>query len=185
MGMVHKIDQVNYNHTNAFCLPPSDIIVWEELQRKKAPGVRFGRELLVGDHVVSLCCRASRIAVEFDLPSPEHRSQEDEGRIDTLIERGYTIVCVRSNEVYDNLIGVCEAIRQVATECARRAGRTKQAPTPYLTDSDSPYANIEIQEGVPAGFGIQKRQREAFLVEETRLQDDGLILSVESIELAA
>jgi very-short-patch-repair endonuclease len=160
MGMVSRSGKARRSTAHDSSLPPADVLLWEELQRVKAPGVRFGRELFVGSHIISLCCRASRIAVEINLPAPDKRTPEDIDRIDTLLGRGYAIVNVKSENVYCNLVGVCDAIRRVATNCARQAGRTDQVFAPYLTTSDTASPFQDKEENGIEEVGMIRRTRE-------------------------
>jgi len=99
-------------------VPPSDLLIWQALHDKGIPGLRFSRDVLVGKHVISMCSRACKVAVEYNLPPISRRTTEDHNRISTLKREGFTIINVRSDDVYRNLNGLCDYIISVALKNA-------------------------------------------------------------------
>ncbi|MDR3708925.1 MAG: DUF559 domain-containing protein [Capsulimonadaceae bacterium] len=96
------------------CLPPAELILWHHILADRRLSVRFGREILVGDHIVALCCRAARIAIEYDLPPELERTAEDISRVEALLLRGYTIVNIHSTEIYRDPVRVCDLLVSIA-----------------------------------------------------------------------
>lgn len=97
-------------HGDSVYCPPAELVFWHYLKTYSRITIRFGRDILVGEHIVSLCSRAGRVAVEYDLPPRDRWTSDDKLRIDTLLMRGYTIVNVSSPEVYSNPEAICELL---------------------------------------------------------------------------
>ncbi|MDR3711034.1 MAG: DUF559 domain-containing protein [Capsulimonadaceae bacterium] len=95
-------------------LPPAELLLWSELGTILLPGLQFTRDAIVGDHIVGLCCRSARVAVEFDLPMRSRRTAQDIARLQALEDRGFTIVPVETADVYNDLGSVCKKILATA-----------------------------------------------------------------------
>jgi very-short-patch-repair endonuclease len=87
-------------------LPPADVLLWSKFCENMPPHLRFSRDIIVGEHIISLCCRSAKVAVEFDLPPEEGRTAEDIARLHALEERHYTILSFRSEEIYNDVDAV-------------------------------------------------------------------------------
>lgn len=102
------------------CLPPADLVVWEQLSECSMSTPLFQRDVIIGDHVICLASRSARVAVEFDLPSADQRSAEDAARVRALEDRSYAIVSIESFDVYTDLAGVMDRIVSAVLHTDRR-----------------------------------------------------------------
>jgi very-short-patch-repair endonuclease len=85
---------------NVNALPPADVLLWSKICSNMIPSLRFSREAIIGEHIISICCRSAKLAVEFDMPPEQAHTAQDIARIHALKERNYSILYLRSEEIY-------------------------------------------------------------------------------------
>jgi very-short-patch-repair endonuclease len=102
------------DHT--ICLPPVEILLWDALTADPKSGVRFSRDIIMGDHIIGICSRQLKTAVELDLPPVSRQSPNDLARMEVLRARGYKVINVPSRDVYLDAKSVCASIVKSAKE---------------------------------------------------------------------
>ncbi|MGD9739476.1 MAG: endonuclease domain-containing protein [Bauldia sp.] len=98
------------NMTNA------EIRLWLRIRQGALEGIRFRRQAPLGRYVVDFLSLECRLVIELD--GSQH-VQDDNVRADAvrsadLESRGFTVVRFSNTDVFENIDGVCEAIRLAA-----------------------------------------------------------------------
>ncbi len=83
--------------------------LWSHLRASQLGGVKFTRQLPIGDFVVDFACRSARIAVELD--GGQHSdSATDDARTQIIEAHGYRVIRFWNNDVLQNTDGVLTTI---------------------------------------------------------------------------
>ena len=87
-------------------------ILWHVLRNKQFYGLKFRRQVPIGDYVADFVCEIHNLIIEID--GGQHNEPEniekDEQRTEFLISKGYKVLRFWNNDVDNNLEGVCEVI---------------------------------------------------------------------------
>jgi very-short-patch-repair endonuclease len=84
--------------------------LWYALRYKTLPGLRFRRQMPVGNYIVDFCCLKSKLIIEVDGGQHAARQQYDLARTRFLESRGFRVLRLWDNEVLNNLDGAVEFI---------------------------------------------------------------------------
>jgi very-short-patch-repair endonuclease len=88
--------------------------LWRYLRDKRIDGFKFRRQHPIGRYVVDFVCLEKRLIVEAD--GGQHNESEkkakDRERDEWLRNEGYKVLRFWDNEVFENLEGVLERIRE-------------------------------------------------------------------------
>ena len=96
--------------------PRAERIVWSRLRKNQVLGFKFRRQYSVGPYVIDFYCPVLSLAVEIDGDSHFQQDSNDKNRQDYIERFGIRFLRFTNEEVYKNLDGVLEAIRQAAEE---------------------------------------------------------------------
>jgi very-short-patch-repair endonuclease len=92
-------------------MPSAELILWSRV-RRGGLGVRIRRQHSIGPFIVDFACLKPKVAIEIDGPS--HDGDEavvrDVSRSAFLQSRGWKVMRVTNEEIYENLDGVLEAV---------------------------------------------------------------------------
>jgi very-short-patch-repair endonuclease len=98
-------------------MTPAEVLLWSRL-RRGSQGWKFRRQPPVGPFVLDFACVEIRLAIEVD--GATHATEEeiayDASRTRYLEERGWRVVRFWNREVFGNLAGVVDTIRNAAWE---------------------------------------------------------------------
>jgi very-short-patch-repair endonuclease len=83
---------------------------WFRLRDRRLQGLKFRRQVLIGNYVVDFCCEAGRLVIELDGGQHAERSEHDAARTADLQSRGYLVLRFWNNDVLRNTSGVLESI---------------------------------------------------------------------------
>ena len=87
-------------------------VLWNILRNNKFYGLKFRRQVPIGNYVADFVCEIHNVIIELD--GGQHNEPEniekDKQRTDFLESKGYKIIRFWNNEVDNNLEGVCEVI---------------------------------------------------------------------------
>ena len=82
--------------------------LWHELRRRNL-GVKFRRQVIIGQYIVDFVCFEKKIIIEVD--GGQHMDNEsDQLRDQWLGSQGFKVLRFWNNEVFSNLEGVLENI---------------------------------------------------------------------------
>ena len=83
--------------------------LWTHLRASQLEGIKFTRQLPVGDFVVDFACRSARLAIELD--GGQHADNHaDETRTSAIEAHGYRVIRLWNNDVLQNTDGVLTVI---------------------------------------------------------------------------
>ncbi len=86
-------------------------LLWSHLRGSQIEGQKFVRQFPIGRAVVDFACRSAKLAIELD--GGQHSENEaDEARTQLIEAHGYQVIRFWNNEVFENMDGVLESIRQ-------------------------------------------------------------------------
>ena len=88
----------------------AETLLWGHLRRGQFAGHRFRRQHRIGPYFVDFVCRRSNLAIELDGSQHDDRQQYDRRRDKYIRSKGYRVIRVGNEEVFENLDGVLEAI---------------------------------------------------------------------------
>jgi very-short-patch-repair endonuclease len=108
--MIHYARNLRQRQTNA------EKKLWYFLQNKNLDGMKFRRQVPIGDYIVDFVCFERKLIVELD------GSQHDDTRIKIVDKRrtswlekeGFLVIRFWDNEVFENTVGVLTQIQEVA-----------------------------------------------------------------------
>ena len=93
-------------------MPDAEFRLWCELRNGGLDGLKFRRQHPIGSYIVDFFCAEAKLVVEVDgeqHSTPEHVAA-DGIRTRWLEAQGYKVVRFWTNEVMQELEGVCAAI---------------------------------------------------------------------------
>ena len=102
----HRARELRRNETDA------ERKLWERLRANRFEGLKFRRQVPIGDFIVDLCCRQRKLVIELD--GGQHGEPagiaRDARRTALLQARGYRVIRFWDNDVLTNIDGVMEVI---------------------------------------------------------------------------
>ena len=93
-------------------------ILWNILRNNKFYGLKFKRQVPIGNYVVDFACEIHNLIIELD--GGQHNEPDnieyDKQRTEFLENKGYKVLRFWNNEIDDNIDGVCEVIYKTIFE---------------------------------------------------------------------
>lgn len=86
--------------------------LWKHLRNSQIEGVKFRRQQPIEMYIVDFISFEKRIVIELDGGQHAETESRDQQRDDCLAMNGFTVLRFWNNEVFENLEGVLEIIRQ-------------------------------------------------------------------------
>jgi very-short-patch-repair endonuclease len=90
----------------------AEVMLWSKLRLKQEHGAHFRRQHPVGPYIADFTCTAAKLVVEVD--GGTHLTDDerayDRRRDAYMTHRGWRVVRIRNEDVYNNLENVCEMI---------------------------------------------------------------------------
>lgn len=87
----------------------AEAIIWYHLRAHRMSGVKFKRQVPIGDYIVDFAAKQARLIVEID--GGQHNEQVDQIRTRWLEQQGFKVLRFWNNEVLTNMDGVLESIK--------------------------------------------------------------------------
>jgi len=93
-------------------LTNAEAILWAQLQKRQLKGWHFRRQHPVGHFIADFACAKAKLVIEVDgaTHGSDREQTRDEKRTAFLESRGWRVLRVWNNDIYDNLDGVMDAI---------------------------------------------------------------------------
>ena len=126
----NKTSELNKRRSLRNVAPDAERIVWARLRKNQILGFKFRRQYSVGPYVIDFYCPLLSLAVEIDGDSHFQHDSNDKPRQDYIETFGIRFLRFTNEEVYNNLEGVLEVIRQAAQEGSQKTAPVEQSP-PY------------------------------------------------------
>ena len=91
-----------------------EVLLWGQLRGRRLGGARFRRQHPIGPYILDFYCEAARLAVEVDGEGHDHPDQirHDARRTEWLALRGIEVWRIPAREVFENMDGVLEGLKQ-------------------------------------------------------------------------
>ena len=93
----------------------SETYLWTLIRDRQLDGLRFRRQVPIGNYVVDFACLSARLIVEVDGGVHDLRTYDDARRDVWLRSQNFTVVRVRNAQIMDRPHEVVAKIRAVAT----------------------------------------------------------------------
>jgi len=110
-------------------LTSAEKLLWWKL-RRRSQGWKFLRQPPVGPFVPDFACLEVRLVIEVDgeTHSTEEEIAYDKSRTRYLEQRGWRVVRFWNSEIFENLDGVINTIRNVAWEQENWLAKSPESP---------------------------------------------------------
>ncbi len=96
-------------------LTPQERVLWKFLRNRQLKGLKFKRQVPIGDYIVDFLCEEKKIIIELD--GGQHNFEEnilkDYERTEYLKAKGYKVYRFWNNELDENLEGVYQKISEI------------------------------------------------------------------------
>jgi very-short-patch-repair endonuclease len=86
--------------------------LWSKLRRKQLEGAHFRRQRPIASYVVDFYCHEARLIIEVDGGQHADQVAQDLARTRDLKELGFHVIRFWNNEIFENIEGVLERIRE-------------------------------------------------------------------------
>ena len=86
--------------------------LWSKLQSSQLEGVKFRRQEPIKEYIVDFVNFQKKLIIELDGGQHAEAIEKDVQRDDCLTSLGFKVLRFWNNEVFENLEGVLEVIRQ-------------------------------------------------------------------------
>ena len=95
-------------------LTPAEATLWKALQRSKLEGRKFRRQHSVGNYILDFYCPKEKLAIELDGQGhfTASGSERDFIRDEYIKTLDIKVLRFENIEIFDNLVGVLEKIKQ-------------------------------------------------------------------------
>ena len=103
-GIFKKAEELRNNMTEA------ENLLWERL-RKKQLGVRFKAQHPIEQFIADFYCHSAKLVIELDGEIHNHQKEYDIGREAEMEKYGIRIIRFKNHEVFEDIEGVVERIR--------------------------------------------------------------------------
>ena len=84
--------------------------LWGRLRNRQLDGFKFRRQHPIGPLIVDFACASAHLVVELD--GPDHDLAEDARRDRLLADRGWDVLRVSADHVFEHLDWMVELIRE-------------------------------------------------------------------------
>ena len=111
--MHYNSKNIHYAKAMRSNMTKEEVKLWNILRAKRFYGFRFKRQVLIGDYIVDFLCPEQGLIVEID--GGQHNENDniinDELRTIYLEQQGYRVLRFWNNEVWNNIEGVLQVIK--------------------------------------------------------------------------
>jgi very-short-patch-repair endonuclease len=90
-------------------------ILWRNIRAKKFEGIKFRRQQPIENFIVDFVSFEKRVIIELDGSQHAEDTSKDIERDMVLESNGYTVLRFWNNEIFENLDGVLESIREACS----------------------------------------------------------------------
>ena len=87
-------------------------LLWSHLRDKQLDGRKFRRQQPIGPYIADFACMSERLLIELDGGGHAEQKTKDRQREEYLRRRGYRVLRFWNTEVFENLSGVLEKVRE-------------------------------------------------------------------------
>jgi len=84
--------------------------LWGHLRGKQLGGLKFRRQVPIGDYIVDFACLSKRVVVDVDGENHTLRREEDKIRDRKIESEGFKVIRFWNSEVFEDVDGVLNII---------------------------------------------------------------------------
>ena len=110
--MKHKCTTLAQTKTLRKNMTVQEKTLWNILRNNKFYGLKFRRQVPIGNYIVDFVCEIHNMIIELD--GGQHNEPDnieyDKQRTEFLENKGYKVLRFWNNEIDNNIDGVCEVI---------------------------------------------------------------------------
>ena len=119
-------------------LTPAEAELWKYLQHGQLEGKKFRRQHSIGNYILDFYCPLEKLGLELDGRDhfTDNGFEADEKRTAYLNSLNIRIIRFENKEIFDQLEGVLEEIRQSFTTPAPEILRDCKPPPEQVRDSE-------------------------------------------------
>ena len=112
--MYYNPKNINFAKHMRSNMTKEEVKLWNIIRAKRFQGLKFKRQVLVGDYIVDFLCQEKMCIIEIDggQHNETNNRRNDEKRTKYLESGGYKVVRFWNNEVWDNIEGVYAILEQ-------------------------------------------------------------------------
>jgi very-short-patch-repair endonuclease len=118
-SLLSKARELRNNCTDA------ELLLWRYLRNSQIEGVKFRRQQAIETYIVDFVSFSPKLIVELDGSQHADNRRYDEKRDACLRKNGFMVLRFWNNEVFENMEGVLEVVRQ---SCIEATSPTPQPP---------------------------------------------------------
>ena len=87
-------------------------LLWSRLREKQIDGHKFRRQQPIGPYIADFACMSEKLLIELDGGGHAEQKAKDRQREEYLRRGGYRVLRFWNTEVFENLSGVLEKVRE-------------------------------------------------------------------------
>ena len=87
-------------------------LLWSRLRDKQIDGHKFRRQQPIGPYIADFACMTEKLLIELDGGGHAEQKTKDRRREEYLRRSGYRVLRFWNTEVFENLSGVLEKVRE-------------------------------------------------------------------------
>ena len=87
-------------------------VLWQRLSRRQMEGFKFRRQQPIGQYVADFVNFKKKLIIELDGGQHKIQKDEDKKRDDWFEERGFKVLRFWNNDVFENIEGILEVVRE-------------------------------------------------------------------------
>ena len=112
MGVMMKKDLTNIARGLRENATEAEKVLWQRLSRRQIEGFKFRRQQPIGQYVPDFVNFKKKLIIELDGGQHKIQKDEDKKRDDWFEERGFKVLRFWNNDVFENLEGILEVVRE-------------------------------------------------------------------------
>lgn len=105
-------------------LTDAEQILWQHIRKEQIDGNKFRRQQPIGKYIVDFVCQPKKLVIELD--GGQHNESinidSDKERTEYLNQAGYKVIRFWNNDIFNNIEGVLEYIKEILDSLPTRGG---------------------------------------------------------------
>ena len=115
MNLTNKARSLRKNQTDV------EQLLWKHIRNRQLYNYKFRRQFPIEPYVADFACLELKLIIELDGGQHANRINYDDQRSLFLENRGFKVIRFWNNAVFENTVGVLEAIHMAILEITNRA----------------------------------------------------------------
>lgn len=111
--MYYNSKNIKYAKLMRSNMTKEELILWTNIRAHRFLGLKFKRQVLIGNFIVDFLCPEKFLIIEIDGGQHNENISGDSVRTKYLQSQGYKIIRFWNNEINNNIEGVLESLKEV------------------------------------------------------------------------